>query len=85
MLEDLITQGKALESHKSAGAAGTFRIDGPEYEKWAAQVVFYLEQNHAGSTVTKAAQDLFTSRNRYAINVYERLLGALEGAKGIKG
>jgi len=84
MINQLIEEGKALARFKSKGVLGTDRIDGVEYETWAAKVIMVLEKEHKNSLVTQEAKKLFTSDGRYAYNIYERLLGAVIAVKEIK-
>lgn len=82
MVENLITEGIALESKVIDGDYTGKYFDCVEFEQWTSKVVMFFEINHAGSVVTEkiiAKYKACNSNNSY--DVYKLLLGSLKAVK----
>ncbi|MEC2708130.1 hypothetical protein P9Z39_20980 [Bacillus thuringiensis] len=82
MLENLITEGVALEAKAEEGEYTSKYFDCVEFEQWTSKVAMFFEINYAGSVVTEKVITKYkacTVNNSY--DVYQLLLGSLKAVK----
>jgi hypothetical protein len=81
MIDGLITQGEALESKTEVDGFGRKMLRGVEFETWAARCILFLEENLAGSSLTKKAIEVNNKLSTNSYSNYQFLLGAMKAAK----